>query len=165
MNEFDPLALERDAPEGWFSQYDIEAMKPDLLKMGLNTLYLEVGVHKGRSLWVARKLTAPGVEVWGIDTAEDPRIKGTNFVQADSLEVEWKFPIDILFIDANHHYDWVTADIKKFVPYVKQGGVVFFHDYDETSPGVVRAVNEFAEEIDTPIETFNNKSSVVRIQL
>lgn len=42
---------------------------------------------------------------------------------------EWQEPIDLLFIDAGHHYDEVNRDISAWLHHVKPGGVVVFHDY------------------------------------
>lgn len=41
-------------------------------------------------------------------------------------------PIDLLFIDAGHSYNEVKADIENWIPFVKSGGVVAFHDYAKT---------------------------------
>lgn len=40
--------------------------------------------------------------------------------------------IDLLFIDAGHSYNEVKADIENWIPFVKSGGVVAFHDYAKT---------------------------------
>lgn len=56
--------------------------------------------------------------------------------------------IDLLFIDADHDYESVIADIKAWSPYVKQGGLMVFHDYhrgEKVFHGVVAAVNEWRE--------------------
>lgn len=58
--------------------------------------------------------------------------------------------IDLLFIDADHDYESVLADIKAWSPYVKRGGLMVFHDYHrgdykDVFHGVVKAVNEWRE--------------------
>lgn len=137
------LQLETDAPEGWFSQYDIAVLYPEVAVIPYGGLYLEVGVHLGRSLWVATQAARSDVEIWGIDVEADPKIHGSNFIKGHSNRVLWNRPIDLLFIDANHDLKHVRQDIKKYTPLVKKGGVVLFHDCDETSPGVVQAVEEW----------------------
>lgn len=52
-----------------------------------------------------------------------------------------------VFIDADHHYDSVKADIKAWYPKVMAGGVIAGHDYSGTYPGVVQAVNEEFKQI------------------
>ena len=54
----------------------------------------------------------------------------------------WKDPIDFLYVDGDHEYDGVVADIRAFVPFVRVGGIVAFHDYKPGKPGVPRAVDE-----------------------
>lgn len=56
--------------------------------------------------------------------------------------VTWKDPVDVLYIDGDHEYDAVHADIRAFVPFVREGGLVAFHDYKGGKPGVPRAVDE-----------------------
>jgi len=50
----------------------------------------------------------------------------------DSAEAAQHWPegkaIDLLFIDAAHDYEAVRRDIAAWVPYLKHGGVVAFHD-------------------------------------
>ncbi len=53
--------------------------------------------------------------------------------RASSLEAaiqtgHWEHEIDLLFIDADHHYESVIQDITHWTPKVKPSGVVMFHD-------------------------------------
>lgn len=50
--------------------------------------------------------------------------------------------IRMLFIDANHDYEFVKKDIILWEPLLKSGGYIVFHDYNYASPGVIKAVNE-----------------------
>jgi cephalosporin hydroxylase len=49
--------------------------------------------------------------------------------------------VDFVFIDANHSYEHVIADIKAWMPKVKHGGLLSGHDYGEPCE-VKRAVDE-----------------------
>lgn len=49
--------------------------------------------------------------------------------------------IDFVFIDGDHEYDGVMADIKAWLPKVKKGGVIGGHDYRVWS-GVTRGVHD-----------------------
>jgi predicted O-methyltransferase YrrM len=55
---------------------------------------------------------------------------------------------DWIYIDADHSYQGVRADIKAAIPVLKQGGLLVLNDYTPWSPtevshyGTVRAVNE-----------------------
>jgi predicted O-methyltransferase YrrM len=56
---------------------------------------------------------------------------------------DWRRPIDFLYVDGDHAYGAVTADIRDWVPLVRPGGLVCFHDYKpEGKEGVRRAVDE-----------------------
>ena len=65
-----------------------------------------------------------------------------------SLEAAKKFDpqsVDMVFIDADHAYEPVKADIDTWWPIIKNGGVISGHDYDHNGrywPGVYKAVHE-----------------------
>jgi predicted O-methyltransferase YrrM len=53
--------------------------------------------------------------------------------------------VDVIYIDADHSYESVSAEISVCWPKLKNNGFLCGHDYHEVVwPGVVRAVNEFA---------------------
>jgi len=52
---------------------------------------------------------------------------------------------DVLFIDANHSYDFVKRDFLSWLPKVKKGGCILFHDYVDLWPDVQKFVNELKE--------------------
>lgn len=51
---------------------------------------------------------------------------------------------DMVFIDAEHTYEGVKADIERWLPKVRKGGVISGHDYGNLPrfPGVAKAVDE-----------------------
>lgn len=59
--------------------------------------------------------------------------------------------LDFVYLDANHAYDAVAADLRAWFPKVRPGGVFAGHDYiPDDAPeqwGVRRAVDEFAREM------------------
>lgn len=65
-------------------------------------------------------------------------MKGYSFEFADS----WLTPIDLLFVDANHEYEAVARDFQMWIPHVKPGGIVAFHDANGVWPGPTRVVDE-----------------------
>lgn len=72
-----------------------------------------------------------------------------------SVEAAKKFPdgyFDLVYIDANHAYDYVKADIAAWLPKVKRGGIIGGHDYNEEP--VKRAVGELLSPV---IETDETK--------
>lgn len=80
----------------------------------------------------------------------------TIAITGDTHTYDWNGPpIDLLFIDADHSYDGVKADITRWWPYIRTGGVVVFHDYANEHHGrqhhylhyeVKRAVDEFVRD-------------------
>lgn len=63
-------------------------------------------------------------------------IEGFSFIVADQIQES----VDLVFIDADHSYESVKKDIKKYMPKVKPSGILSGHDID--FPGVNKAVNE-----------------------
>ncbi len=60
-------------------------------------------------------------------------------------------PIDFLIIDTDHTEETTRREIDVWLPHVREGGTIFFHDYDangtwfekqEQYPGVKRAVDQ-----------------------
>lgn len=86
----------------------------------------------------------------------DPKKRWDNFVhpqieyhqeKSGELRKEWKEPIDILFIDGDHSYASVKNDFEMFYPFVKEQGLVIFHDSNHKYlPGVKKAVGEVFED-------------------
>lgn len=111
-----------------------------------NPVFLELGVCHGRTLaFLSRWAAAVGGSAYGIDnflmvegTHEEVIREFTSrgltnwkVIASDSRTVDWSIPIDILIVDGGHDEEVVSVDIEKYVPFVKQRGYVFFHDYDE----------------------------------
>jgi glycosyltransferase involved in cell wall biosynthesis len=52
--------------------------------------------------------------------------------------------LDFVYLDADHSYEGVAADLRAWYPKIREGGVIAGHDYGHTHfPGVQRAVDEF----------------------
>lgn len=110
---------------------------------------VEIGTFMGGS---AALLAQTGNTVYTVDKeilcyetlSKFPNIK---MVEGDSVVVAgvWTTPIDFLFIDADHTYEGARADLRAWLPHVKPGGIVVFHDYD-SHVGITKAVNEAIED-------------------
>ena len=56
----------------------------------------------------------------------------------------WTEPLDYLYVDADHSYDGVLADLRAWVPHVKPGGLILGDDYgSDMFPGVKEAWDEY----------------------
>lgn len=56
----------------------------------------------------------------------------------------WSEPIDFLYVDADHGYKGVTADLEAWIPHVKRGGLIVGDDYGSSLyPGVKEAWDDF----------------------
>jgi predicted O-methyltransferase YrrM len=66
------------------------------------------------------------------------------FTAASAVEfAAQELDFDFVFIDADHSYEGVKADIEGFLPLVMPGGIIAGDDYSVPDyPGVVRAVDE-----------------------
>lgn len=79
------------------------------------------------------------------------------FIEKNSLDAAAEIEdgsLDFIFIDADHSYEAVLADLKAWYPKVKSGGLMAGHDI-YYSP-VTKAVNEFREmnSIDSPMPIY-----------
>lgn len=66
------------------------------------------------------------------------QVKGYSF----DIVRTWTRPIDVLFIDASHEYPAVLRDFEIWLEFLKQGGVIAFHDANGKWPGPTRVVQE-----------------------
>lgn len=67
---------------------------------------------------------------------------------------------DAIYIDGDHSYDGVRADIAAFGNKLAPGGFLCGHDYHAGFPGVVRAVDEWREH--RPVRCYCDGSWAVR---
>jgi len=56
-------------------------------------------------------------------------------------------PVDLLFIDGDHSYEGVAADFRLYAPFVRQGGLIVFHDIVPGPPEHVGGVPRFWQEL------------------
>lgn len=50
--------------------------------------------------------------------------------------------IDLIFVDGDHSYEACRADIDAWLPYLRKGGVMAFHDFGSRASGVTQAIFE-----------------------
>jgi len=141
-----PLAQEYASRLGQWS--DIQDHMPvlfDTAKSYPEAIVLELGTRSGNSTaaFLAAVEMVDG-HLWSVDIAY-PNVPDwwavdapwTYFVEDDMAIDLALLPgkVDVLFIDTSHDYDHTLAELGRFVPLVKAGGVVLMHDTDlETMP-------------------------------
>lgn len=85
------------------------------------------------------------LERQNLESAGIPLYRCEQILQ-DSAEVgrTWnRGPVDLVFIDGDHHYEQVQKDIRLWLPHIKPGGILCGHDYGfEKWPGVKQAFDE-----------------------
>lgn len=166
MKSFEEIWAVTDAIPGSFTH-----LSGEMLYKAATTLqfsedfpenFVEVGVDQGRSasilLFAARARFA---KVTLIDSWESILID--NYVKVELLAAkiggnvdiwckssaeaaaEFKEPIDLIHIDANHYAPNPDNDCALWLPKVRSGGIACFHDYDSTFVAVKPAVDKHTE--------------------
>jgi len=171
MNTFDDI-------QGWFSHNDCKAYTFLIENSPEDASFVEVGSWLGRSssfLLDNKKdtQTVTCVDTWKgsvNELATNHKLatqtdifeifkqnlgdRDYTAIRLPSVEAAEQFEdgsLDVVFIDAEHTYEAVKADIAAWRPKVKKGGYLAGHDYNRHWIGVVNAVNEsFEQELITP---------------
>jgi tetratricopeptide (TPR) repeat protein len=169
-------------PEGWMLPRECLHLFETAQK---SPITIEVGSWKGRSTHaLASGAAKPGGIVWAVDhfggSAEerdlthgaDPdatfaafteNLKGMDNVfvrRQDSESAAREFPngyADALFIDAEHTESGCRADILRWAPKVRAGGLLMGHDFCDIWPGVMAAVRGTVGEPDSVVASIWSK--------
>lgn len=149
-------------PDSWHPASALDELSK--LAAGAETI-VEIGTWLGHSAIALAKRAAGHVycvDHWrgshsGTGTVDDPLALYIRFLERIDDEnlcseivplygesgVVWKLfehkPIDVLYIDGDHRYDAVMADLHYWAPLVRAGGIICGDDYGE----VKRAVLEY----------------------
>jgi predicted O-methyltransferase YrrM len=111
--------------------------------------FLEVGSCYGTSLYILSHALRNGSRVVSVDLGEEKSVsylegnlqklknKGfdTKFIKGNSREVKLKEKFDVVFIDGDHSYEGVKADVEKYRPLCKH--LLLLHDIRMDGPGRV----------------------------
>ena len=167
-------ASKSSLPKGWFSKGDIERYRyiyENLIPEGGFTA--EVGCYLGRSICSVadiiqhRRITVFCVDKWIAWEEDEMEDQLEQFIancrhaglfenvhiylqKGSSTSVASVFDLHSLhfvFIDADHSYDAVKADIQVWKPKVKQGFWIGGHDFPDFI-GVARAVSELINPVE-----------------
>ncbi len=148
---------------GDFSGDDMLILTDHVKRLKAGDYYLEIGVKYGKSAACAIFSAMEGVHIFLCDVADwqavpEPHftISRKDFFESQKLDTKSVFMLgdskkiasvwpneikfSLIFIDGDHLYEAVKADVKGWFPHLKKGGTMLFHDYG--LGGVDMAVNE-----------------------
>ena len=57
----------------------------------------------------------------------------------------WPWLVDMVFVDGGHDYESVRLDIEAWVPKVRPGGIVAFHDYGPGGKYDIKAIKDVVD--------------------
>lgn len=121
---------------------------------------VEIGTCAGKSTIALAygQITRGGSRIVTIDLCRHPQLQSNldraglahmvdaRLGRSSRHAATWKEPIELLFIDGDHRYRGIVADIRSWSRFVVPGGVMVFHDYpgfdgvNETWQAVYRLV-------------------------
>lgn len=137
------VSLITKAP-GWETAAEESLLMHHARRAPANATIVEIGAEFGMSTAALCYACATGSHVYSVDLfpanlafmhhanlTECGLVNHNTQIKGDSSTMgkQWKGgEIDLLFIDGSHLYEDVKADIDAWIPHVKVGGVVLFHD-------------------------------------
>jgi predicted O-methyltransferase YrrM len=152
---------------GQVSQEELFTLYSHALQLKKGDIAIEIGSYKGKSsLALGLAAQQSGARVYCIDPHEEfVGVAGGIFGPVDlkdkinniskfnlgdvlfpvclsSVQVAliWEKPVNLLWIDGNHTYEFVSKDFNGFAPHVVPGGIIIFHD--RQMEGVARLISE-----------------------
>lgn len=155
MNQFNLQRIKKLAYESRASQEDWEMYQLLRYVSEINPkTIVEIGCDGGGSLETWQK-AFPKANVIGIEINERDELKEFNVIYADSqsdvtvakLKDMLDVPIDFLFLDGDHHYNFVKKEYQLYAPLVREGGIIGFHDTNNRGLDGVE-VDQFMAELD-----------------
>jgi len=144
-----------DRPDisGWFLDYE-GRFYHDLVSKIENGIVVEIGNWHGLSLsYVVEVCAQQNNKIYAVDKFHCTEFlknfknwpqNTVELITMSSAEASLKFDdasIDLVFIDANHEYNSVHADINAWMPKIKKEGIISGHDYCLAWPGVIKVVD------------------------
>lgn len=130
----------------------------DIATQFLQPVIVNIGVLHGATMHCLRA-GAPEANLFGVDVTykygvQRPEVLRATMIEGDSTicHIDFNLWIHFLFIDGDHHYPGVKADIAGWANKVVQGGIIGFHDYSPEEvyirnlpllAGVKKAVDEW----------------------
>lgn len=137
---------------------DFEAFKFllfELVTQGRYQRVVEVGTDVGDSTRIfSTALQATAGQLITIDAVapkgnwhEQWAVKNVKFITSDVKLLQWKEPIDLLFLDGDHTYEAVQWELANLAIHVREGGKVLLHDiyHSEFGEPITKAIREWTK--------------------
>lgn len=74
-----------------------------------------------------------------VDDIVIPIVNYSELAYMNGLGREWNIPIELLFIDGDHRYNYVKKDLELWGKWVVNGGIILMHD--RPYPGVKKVID------------------------
>ena len=125
-------------------------------------VFVNIGIFRYASMYCLRaglqEAKLFGIDIKQPDVEPAAGLRSIDII-ADSTKCYKEFswldePIHLLFVDGDHHYDGVKADLENWTPKLATDGIVIMHDYAPKPEhlvllphleGVRRAISEWAQ--------------------
>ena len=138
------ISIEIGVAYGGLSRYLLDHI-PYLIHHGVDPF---IGGYDKRDIMSKTLKKVNNHKTWSDSLLYNLRDVGCRFQlhKGLSTEVVGDFlpnSVDVVFIDGDHRYEGVVADIKAYANIVRPGGMLMFDDYNVWFPGVRKAVDEF----------------------
>ena len=146
-----------------YTRPELAALAAALLKLPERACTVEIGVYAGRSASLSlqlqpdRQLDIHLIDNWAwraeIATQTFSRLIIDHFIEvpftlhrmrSDYLGPQWNLPIDFLHVDGWHDMPGVEPDCQLWLPWVRPGGIVAFHD--SFDPAVAICIEKYVKE-------------------
>ena len=142
---------------GYLTHAEVTLIK-DLAKyIQPNGLCVNIGAGSGTSI-IALLEERPDLMVYSVDLTDNGQAQFREAgmeqriipIIGDSKQIDFSLystePISWLFVDGGHLEFEILGDIYKWIPRMKHGGIVLFHDYDSPNwSDVKRVVDGFSQ--------------------
>lgn len=164
MNQFDTVsfrAFELARRIGYLSERECLALQVACWSLPADAVAVNIGAGAGTTA-LAIKEARPGWKLTTVDIDPGSAYGGLqnernafhefgwdallpNQILGDSGKVRWDGPaIDFILIDADHTERGLLADMENWLPHMRIGGFVVFHDYHRTEwPDVAGLVDGY----------------------
>jgi predicted O-methyltransferase YrrM len=149
--------MDRSKIDGWFWDNEGAWYQKTAAQIHNGTI-LEIGNHHGLSIsYIVGTCRKNNNTIYAIDCANHPEFiinlnqwsatSFVHFIQSDSRQAAPRFAdqtFDLIFIDGDHSYQGVKADIQAWKDKLKPSGILAGHDYQ---PGMWSEVCQAVDEL------------------